>query len=287
MAANQILQFGATASGGNLLTQAAYAADAQRLIGHQPGIARQELENKVLRQVSIVAAALAQVVADRQTTDIDDSMSLATLVSIFGANLGLRKQINYGAPGSTTFTVPAGVYLIFARVWGGGGGGGGVGAGGGGASGGAGGGYAEGFYAVTPGQVIPVVVGAGGSAGNGTPTNGGTGGTSSVGAFLSATGGAGGGSASGGSAAPVISGVGVGTGGQLNLNGVPSNSGLAIGGQYLGSAGGGSYSSQAAGSFSTSSGNGSTFPGSGGGGGGGPTFQNGFVGAGGLVSIMY
>ncbi len=59
MATNEILTFASTNTGTNLLTQAEYAADAQRTIGHQPGIARAKLENKALRQASLMAAGLA------------------------------------------------------------------------------------------------------------------------------------------------------------------------------------------------------------------------------------
>ncbi len=83
MATNEILVFGDTASGGNILTQAAYAADAQRNIGHQPGTARQELENKVLRQVSLVCAAIAQAVADNQAVNIVDTLTPANLATYF------------------------------------------------------------------------------------------------------------------------------------------------------------------------------------------------------------
>jgi hypothetical protein len=117
---------------------------------------------------------------------------------------------------SGNFTVPVNVYKVFAKVKGGGGGGG--------AStstengtGGAGAGYTEGYIDVTPGDVMPVVVGAGGAAG--TPGVGGgiggDGGTSSF-SILSATGGGGGPVSDG---AGYGSGVGVGSGGTLNLNG--------------------------------------------------------------------
>lgn len=79
MGTNEILIFGDAASGGNILTQAAYAADAQRSSGHQPGTARQELENKVLRQVSVISAAVAQFVADNQANNVVDTTAPATL----------------------------------------------------------------------------------------------------------------------------------------------------------------------------------------------------------------
>lgn len=80
---NEILVFGDTASGGNILSQAVYASDPQRNIGHQPGIARQELENKVLRQVSLVCAAIAQMVADNQANNIVDTLTPANLATYF------------------------------------------------------------------------------------------------------------------------------------------------------------------------------------------------------------
>src|SRR5690606_30079650 len=78
---------------------------------------------------------------------------------------------------SGDFTVPAGVTSITIEVIGGGGGGGTNGSGGGG-----GGGYSMGTFNVTPLDVIPVIVGAGGQSGT-------AGGTTSVGAFIEATGG--------------------------------------------------------------------------------------------------
>jgi hypothetical protein len=93
----------------------------------------------------------------------------------------------FSTPGTTTWTVPAGVNSIGIEVWGGGGGGGASGtsltqdcgsnqaAGG---SGGGSGGYALHIIDVTPGEVFFVTVGNGGnggSTGSGTP-----GGTSSV-----------------------------------------------------------------------------------------------------------
>lgn len=83
MGANEILVFGDAATGGNVLSQAAYLADAQRNIGHQPGTARQELENKVLRQVSVVCAAIGKVVADNQVSDVVDTLTPTQLAAYF------------------------------------------------------------------------------------------------------------------------------------------------------------------------------------------------------------
>jgi Glycine-rich domain len=128
----------------------------------------------------------------------------------------------YNVKGIYTFTVPDKVYtLTRVRLWGAGGGGsagypyGSTGPTGGG--GGASGGYAELIgLDVAPGQTITVTIGAGGT---GCPANtwanGGTGGSSSFGGYMSATGGAG-----GSTAYPAAFGVGgvagKGIGGHIN-----------------------------------------------------------------------
>ena len=75
MATNEILPFATTNTGTNLLTQAEYSADSQRVIGHQPGIARSKLENKVLRQASTIAAGLAEFIADSQANNVTDGLT--------------------------------------------------------------------------------------------------------------------------------------------------------------------------------------------------------------------
>lgn len=77
MATNFILPFAGTDTGTNLLTQEQYEGDAQRIIGHQPGVARSKLENKALRQATSMAAGLAQYIADNQTDDVSDSLTAA------------------------------------------------------------------------------------------------------------------------------------------------------------------------------------------------------------------
>lgn len=143
--------------------------------------------------------------------------------------------------GSGNFTVPAGVTNLKVRVWSGGGGGGGIisiGAG----AGGNGGAYSEGYFPVTPGQVIPYVVGAGGTAGGG-GANGGTGGTSSfspAGATpISCTGGGGGGAGSGGGggstgAASTATGANV-----INLQGFSGAAGAVSGSTFAAGGAGG------------------------------------------------
>jgi hypothetical protein len=144
------------------------------------------------------------------------------VVAIGGAWTGMQVFTAGG-----TFTVPAGVYRIKGRVWGGGGGGGTPGGGPSGGGGGGAGAYAEGVFDVVPGQTITVTVGAAGAvAGNG--------GTSSLGALLSCTGGVGGGVSAGGAA-------GTPTGGQLQITGQGGASGSVFGGVGLGGNGGAAF----------------------------------------------
>lgn len=79
MATSTFLQFAASAAPLDILDQSAYTADAERTGGHQVGIARNELENKVLLQVSTMCAALGDYIAHAQSNNIDDSLAISTL----------------------------------------------------------------------------------------------------------------------------------------------------------------------------------------------------------------
>lgn len=72
---NEILPFASTNTGTNLLTQAEYTSDAQRTTGNQPGIARSKLVNKAMRQSSLLAAGLAEFIADYQANNVTDSLT--------------------------------------------------------------------------------------------------------------------------------------------------------------------------------------------------------------------
>ena len=85
---NEILQFASQDTGSNLLTQSEYDGDAQRVIGHQPGIARSRLENKVLRQCSTMAAGLAEFVLQNQDGSVTDSMSPQEIASALTSAVG-------------------------------------------------------------------------------------------------------------------------------------------------------------------------------------------------------
>lgn len=76
MAANQFLPF-ATGSGAYVLTYAEYLALAQRGTGWAPGLLTKENLNTALRQPGFVAAALSQIVADNQPSDVEDDGVIA------------------------------------------------------------------------------------------------------------------------------------------------------------------------------------------------------------------
>lgn len=135
MATNGILRFAETDTGTNLLTQAEYLADAQRPIGNQPGVARSKLVNKALRQSSLIAAGIAEYIADNQANNVTDTLtpqniadylqaaisgalgvtppqfdndtSLATTAFVQRA-LGNRQGYNVPAPGSSFSAADAG-----------------------------------------------------------------------------------------------------------------------------------------------------------------------------------
>jgi hypothetical protein len=115
MATNSILQFGATSA--NILTDAAYAADVQRPSGVQPGIARDTLHNKTMKQVSLVAAAVAQFVADRQVTNIDDTLTPAQLAGLLKTSFGLGVTTINAANSPFTLTADhAGLVILDATA---------------------------------------------------------------------------------------------------------------------------------------------------------------------------
>lgn len=192
---------------------------------------------------------------------------------------------------SGTFTVPPGVYSIDGEVWGGGGGGGGTWGAGSVSLAGAGGGYTRFRLAVVPGQNIPIVVGAGGTAGaanSGSPTSGGTGGSSSANGTIVATGGGGGPGALNGIATGSVPG-GVGSGGYVNITGTGGGTGFLLAGStYLAGFGGGTFGTSNDGPLianSSAAGAAGIFPG--GGATGSLAQANGGAGAQGLVTITW
>ena len=194
--------------------------------------------------------------------------------------------------GATTFTIPASG-CFKGRVWVAGGGGGGCNGGLPNAGvGGGGGGYAEGVAQnQTPGTSVAITVGAFGAGGSVTgPTAGGTGGTSAVGAYFSATGGVGGIAGAGGIAGGSSNGgTGSTVGGGFTTSGGQPNTAINLGGGVaFQSNGGGSFGTppaQAGAQIPSSGGATGIFPG--GGGTGAINSNNGGNGADGLVIIEY
>jgi len=74
MATNKILPF-AVASNANIITDDQYEADTLRSSGNVPGLARSNINNKALKQATLMAAALAQFGVDNAEQDINDAMS--------------------------------------------------------------------------------------------------------------------------------------------------------------------------------------------------------------------
>ena len=71
----------ATVALSEILSLAEYTADSQRLRGNQPGIARLELVNTVLKQTSHMTAGLAQFIANRYDGGVKDDGNLDAVES--------------------------------------------------------------------------------------------------------------------------------------------------------------------------------------------------------------
>ena len=80
---NEILPFApqATVALNEILSLADYTADSHRLRGNQPGIARLELVNTVLKQTSHMTAGLAQFIANRYDGGVKDDGNLDAVES--------------------------------------------------------------------------------------------------------------------------------------------------------------------------------------------------------------
>lgn len=145
------------------------------------------------------------------------------------------------AAGTYSFTVPAFIYQIFIEGTGAGGGAGGAANVSGAGGGGEGAEYRNGWFSVTPGQVLVPVVGAGGTGGSGAE-NGANGTATSVAGFLTCNPGHGGGYGDGFGGAGG-SGSAPGTGGTTAIPGYAGGpGGVLSGGGLIGGFQGPSYS---------------------------------------------
>lgn len=115
MATNNFLQFCPTDTGTNLLTQAEYIASGGRTGGNVPGVASSKLNNKALRQATVIASQVAQYISNKLNQDMIDDGTTTTIqgqiVSAFG-------RLNYvSTPGSLTLDPVGGdVYLFSAAA---------------------------------------------------------------------------------------------------------------------------------------------------------------------------
>lgn len=104
MAANNIKPWGIGA-GANVITQAQYEAMTALATGFVAGKASSAQINKVLRQASFIAAALAQVVSDKMNSDVLDNGDLPALVALMKSALTPSAStipISGGGTGGTT-----------------------------------------------------------------------------------------------------------------------------------------------------------------------------------------
>jgi microcystin-dependent protein len=76
MPTSKIYPFATTDTGTNLLTDVAYEADAHRVSGNQPGIARAQLVNKALKQSTLLSAALAKFISEGRGVDMHDNLTV-------------------------------------------------------------------------------------------------------------------------------------------------------------------------------------------------------------------
>lgn len=104
-AISQILPFctDGTEADGDLLSLEAYTVETQRLRGHQKGFALRELHNRALRQVSLIAAGLAQYIANRYAAGVIDDGDLDKIEA--GLVAAVQAQIASAAPPNASTTV--------------------------------------------------------------------------------------------------------------------------------------------------------------------------------------
>jgi hypothetical protein len=238
---------------------------------------------KAITRADGSATRSSDLVAGQIAVLVYDGVSLQ-IANFSPANIPARNTRQFTASGS--FTVPADVYRVKARVWGGGGGAGGSTGANAAGSGGGGGGYAESIVAVTPGQVIPVTVGAAGAGGSSAPTDGVNGGNSSFGSLVSATGGGRGYAGNNALQTSQAGGGGTGTGSFI-VSGSSAGIGFLVGTIPAGGIGGSSGMGSGSPTISIGGvGAPGLYPGGGGNGGSVGTFAGG-AGAAGLVVIEY
>jgi hypothetical protein len=274
----------AIGSGANVETQSAFAADANLTDGFATGEVAPSLTcNKVWRQSSSMAAMLGQFIANSGQNAADNgniTQLVAQFIAAFESTAAATKSIQ-AITGSSSQTVPSGVYTYKYRVWGAGGAGGGAGTGVGG--GGAGGAYSEGYFSVVPGDTVSWVIASVSVGGAGNGNGGGTSTLSHNGTVIvTCTGGPGG--IAGSSGNPVLGGAATatasGTAGSYNVAGTEGSVGNGLAGSAsISGDGGNAFGGGGARGNTSTTGNHAIFYGCGGAGGaGGANGGNGGLG---------
>lgn len=102
--ANDFLPF-AGVGGANVLTQSAYAALGARTAGFAAGTAKSIECNKVWRQSSLIASAVAQAISDITGLDMLDDGTTATLIANIKKGLKMSTQVVVGSFRNLAMTV--------------------------------------------------------------------------------------------------------------------------------------------------------------------------------------
>lgn len=115
---NDFLVFGGGA-GANVVTQAAWAALAQRLSGFTSGVAQSAQLNKAWRQSSIMAAVIGQFISDQSGQDALDDGTTATLVAnlLTGIRAANKTQITLVDTGAANAYTATNAPALLAGTW--------------------------------------------------------------------------------------------------------------------------------------------------------------------------
>jgi hypothetical protein len=105
-------QLFAEAAGSNVVTQSVYLSAAWRLSGFTPGLAVSAEANKVWRQSSFMATALATFVSQQLGVDVLDDGNLSGFLANFISALGVTPRPARVVTSSATLNVSALDYFI-------------------------------------------------------------------------------------------------------------------------------------------------------------------------------
>lgn len=184
----------AVGNNANVIPQADYLALAALISGFSSGKASSAQVNKAIRQATVMANVLAQFIADSANVDVlDDGNTAAILSNLKNSTPGRLLGVPRVITSSGMFTKSSGAKKWRIRALGAGAGSSAAPATGAGevsiSGGGGAGAYAEGMYDVSALTSVSVTIGSGGVGGTAGSLYGGDGGTTSVGALISAPGG--------------------------------------------------------------------------------------------------